>query len=137
RATNALSSAKWGRSAAIAGNASPVSGGRISRSSAATAAELNRRPAPFGPVLPAAAEHRPALLAGCRDHARRDRRSRAAGADRDDRPVLGQVVEALANDPVREVPRPLDVALVALGLLSHVEHLDVVLGQEALEVLDL
>ena len=35
------------------------------------------------------------------------------------------------------MPRALDVALVPLGFLPHVEHLDLVIGEESLELVDL
>src|SRR5438067_12849338 len=121
----------------MAGNASAVSGGTISRSSAATAAELNHVAAALGPVFDAAAENRANVHPGRGDHARGDRCAGAAAADRDDRAVPGKILEALADDPVRHVPCALDVALVALGLLAHIEDLYLAVGQHAVEVLDL
>ena len=48
-----------------------------------------------------------------------------------------QVVDAGADEAIRQVPRAVDVALVALRLLAHVEHFDLPLGEQAVELLDL
>src|SRR5687768_217091 len=121
----------------MAGKASRVSGGTISRSSAATAAELHGAAAPVGPVLDTSAEHRMDFLACGRDDAGGDRGAGSTRADRDDRPVFGQVVEALADDAIRDVPRAFDVTLVSLRLLPHVEHLCVPVREDFVELLDL
>src|SRR5215510_11022141 len=106
----------------MAGKASAVSGGTISRSSVATAAEVHRLAAVLGPVLDAFSEHGTSVDAGCGQDARRGRRARPGRADRDHGAILGlEVVGEGADEAVRHVPRALDVALVALGLLAHVE----------------
>src|SRR6187551_1080996 len=120
----------------MAGKARAVSGGTISRSSVATAAELDHRAAAFRPLGDPAAEHRMHLEAGGRDHARRDRGARPGRADGHDRAVVGQVLEERADDPVRHVPRAVDVTLVALALLADVEDLDRAVRGEPLELLD-
>ena len=72
-----------------------------------------------------------------RDHAGRDRGAGATRADGDNRTILGQVVQKLAHDPVRHVSGAVDVALVPLGLLTHVEHFDVALREEPVELIEL
>src|SRR5205809_3097423 len=106
----------------MAGNASAVSGGTISRSSAATAAEVHRLAAALGPVLDTAPENRTRLDALRGEDARGDRRARARRANRDHRLLLGaEVVGEGADEAVRHVPRAVDVALVALAFLAYVE----------------
>src|SRR6476620_1673325 len=121
----------------MAGKASAVSGGTISRSSATTAAEVHGLAAVLGPVLDTAAEHGTGIDAGGREDARGGRRARAGRADRDHGALLGlEVVGERANEAVRHVPRTVDVALVALGFLAHVEHLDLAVGDQRLELVD-
>ena len=70
------------------------------------------------------------------EDARRDRRTRAGVADRHDG-LLAEAVVAHAQQPVRDVARPRDVAAVALVLLAHVEHLDLAGGEQALDLVEL
>src|SRR4029453_8896947 len=96
----------------MAGKASAVSGGTISRSSAATAAEMHRLAAALGPVLDAASEHRTRLGARRREDACGDRRARARRADRDHRLLLGaEVVGEGADEAIRHWPGAANVAL--------------------------
>ena len=79
-----------------------------------------------GEVADAAAGDRAHVEALALQQRRGDRRSRAALADRDDRPVALQRAGAdLAQQPVRDVRRAGEVALVALGRLAHVDDLHV------------
>src|SRR5262245_63830457 len=115
----------------MARKARAVSGGTISRSSVATAAEVHRLAAVLGPVLDAFAEHGTGIDAGRRQDAGRSRRARPGRADRDHGAVLGlEVVGESPHEAVRHVPRAVDVALVPLGLLAHVKHLYLAVGDE-------
>ena len=67
-------------------------------------------------------------------HARGHAGARAAGADRHHRPAVVELVPERAHEPVRDVPAARDVALVALVLLAHVEHLGRVVGEQRLEL---
>src|SRR5262245_65463231 len=117
----------------MAGRAVAGSGGPISRSSVATATEVHRLAAALGPVLDAAAEHGTGIDAGRREDARRGRRARSGRADRDQGALLGlEVVGEHPDEAVRHVPRAFDVALVALGLLAYVQHLDLAVGDQFL-----
>src|SRR6478752_1179319 len=119
----------------MAGKASAVSGGTISRSSAATAAEVHRLAAALGPVLDAAADHGTGIDAGCCQDAGGGGRARTGCADRDHGARFGlEVVGESPDETVRHVPRAVDVALVALGLLAHVEHLDLVVREQCFEL---
>src|SRR4029078_11366720 len=88
------------------------------------------------PVVDAAVEHGADVHALGGEHARGDAGAGAAGADRDDGPRVVELLAVGAREPVRDVPATWDVAVVALVLLADVEHLDRVLFDEALQLLD-
>src|SRR5204863_428311 len=82
-------------------------------------------------------EHRACVDARGDEQARRDRCACPALADRHDRLARVEPVRAgLAQQAVRDVQRAGDVALVALRLLAHVEHLDRPLLEQALELVE-
>ena len=70
------------------------------------------------------------------EHARGHAGAGAARADRDHRPAVVELVAEGAHEPVRDVPAARDVALVALVLLAHVEHLGRVVCEQRLELVD-
>src|SRR3954454_17728500 len=92
-----------------------------SGSGPAAAAERHRLP---GPVLDAAAQDRTGVDAGGGKHTRSDRRARSRPANRHDGLARVEPVRPrLAQQPVRDVQRTRDVALITLRLLAHVEDL--------------
>ena len=123
----------------MARKASAVSGGTISPElschSGGSAPSVPPRSAQSS--MPPPSTGRASTPAAVED-ARGDHRARAGRADRDHGLLLGaEVVGEGADEAVRHVPRAVDVALVAFRLLAHVEHLDLAVGQQALEVVDL
>src|SRR5581483_8479200 len=103
----------------------------------AAAAERGELAAARAPLADAAAEHR-ARVHPCRaQHARRQRRARAALADGDDRSAADEaVLGRLAHVAVRHVVGPGNEAGVALVRLAYIEHLDLTRGEQALELVE-
>ena len=105
------------------------------RELAAAAAELDRGLAGRVPVVDAAVRDRAGVVAARGEDARGDCGARPGLADRDQRPVVGQLGRAERDESVRDVPAARDVARVALVPLAHVDQLGAV-GEDVLELVD-
>ena len=79
----------------------------------------------------------PRVDPGGRQHAGGDCRARTAFADRHDRPPLPELVAVIPYEAVGDVAAARDEPVVALVELADVDHLDRVLGQQALELVHL
>src|SRR5215207_2864526 len=101
----------------------------------AATAELDRAPATLLPVFDAAVEHGARVDAARCEHARSDPGSSARAADRYDGPV-GESSGDRGQQPVGDVPRADDVAVIALVGLAHVEQDHSVLRDEPLELVE-